>query len=410
MKDETTSTLIGHEKRWAALARAFAKGTVPQSLLISGPPQIGKWTLARRYTQLLLCPNTASGADGLPTPCGHCKACHQVEIETFPDFRVYRPLVSAAKDERDWIIAPAALAGSVITVEMARKFGDEAMRKPMIGPRKVMIINQADRMNVESQNALLKTFEEPVRGLTIVLLCDNPNELLPTVRSRCWHLPLGLVPDETIAGWLRHEFQDAVPTLIEEAVHVAAGRPGAAWSELQRLQLAQEKKGASAGEMNEADEPRFAQAMRMVKRIVASQSVGALGLTEESLRLAKQWWAEDHTEESAKDAKKSDAKVLRSAVARFLDELANAYRAQWTNAIVKASNGNRELSNENGVWADGLDLIRKTRHYILRNANVNLALDVLFGHLITAQLAIRGSLRNVDGTHPSAVLKTSGRR
>jgi DNA polymerase III, delta subunit len=390
------SLLIGHEKRWAALARAFDKGTVPQSLLISGPPQIGKWTLARRYTQLLLCPNTAPGADALPAPCGHCKVCHQVEIETFPDFRVYRPIVAAAKDEKDWIVAPAALAGSIITVEMARRFGEEAMRKPMIGPRKVMVINQAERMNIEAQNALLKTFEEPVRGLSIVLLCDNPSELLPTVRSRCWHLPLGLVPDGAIAAWLRDGFQDAPPSLVDEAVHVAAGRPGAARRELQRLRRV---RTASPAEKSEADgngavESRFAQAMAIVDRIARSQPVGALGLTEEALRLARQWWAEDHAGESAKDAKKSDAKVLRSALARFLDELANAHRAKWTSSVASTPEENRQSGTENRAWADGLDLIRKTRHYILRNANSNLALDVLFSQLIALQSAASGSLHN----------------
>ncbi len=195
-------SIVGHSKRWAALARAFAKGSVPQSLLISGPPQTGKETLAQRFAQLLLCPDTAPDDDGLPAPCGHCRVCHQVEIEVFPDYKVFRPLVSAAREERDWVIAPDVLEGSILTVDVARRFGDEAMRRPSIGPRKVMIIVQSERMNIEAQNALLKTFEEPVRGLTIILLADNPSQLLPTVRSRCWHLPLGLSPDSEIEAWL----------------------------------------------------------------------------------------------------------------------------------------------------------------------------------------------------------------
>jgi DNA polymerase-3 subunit delta' len=277
------SALIGHQKRWAALGRAFAKGSVPQTLLISGAAHIGKSTLARRFAQLLLCPDTQA-VDGLPEPCGHCRTCHQVEIETFPDFRIYRPIVSAAKEEKDWVIAPEAMEGSIITVEVARRFGDEAMRKPLVGPRKVMQIQGCDRMNIEAQNALLKTFEEPVRGLSIVLLCENPNELLPTVRSRCWHLPLGLAGDAEIAHWLQHEYSQAPPQQVEEAVRVAAGRPGAGWRELERL--------ARAEEGDEAV-PRFAQARDMVMRLVRSQPVGALALTEEAQRLAKQWWEQD---------------------------------------------------------------------------------------------------------------------
>lgn len=417
MTTNTTSgfTVIGHERRWAALARAFGKGLVPQTLLISGPPLLGKRTLAQRYAQLLLCPNAQADGD-LPAPCGVCRVCHQVEIETFPDFMVMRPIVAAAKDERDWVAAPAALEGSVITVEMARKFGDEAMRKPLVGARKVMLLEQAERMNIEAQNALLKTFEEPVRGLTIVLLCGNPSELLPTVRSRAWHVPLGLASDESIAAWLRREFDSAPPALVEQAVGAAAGRPGAAWREMRRLHRddagvgtepnmkpakngAQKSAGRANGTAPGADEvasgmetasadaivPRFEQAARIVERIARSQAVGALGLTEEALRLARDWWDEDHADEAARDLKKGDAKTLRSAIARFLDEMSNAYRARWLESVARAESAARDSRHETRTLGGGLDQIRKTRHYILRNANSNLALDVMFGHLIALQ-------------------------
>ena len=420
-------TLIGHDKRWAALARAFARGIVPQTLLISGPPQIGKWTLALRYAQLLLCPQvhntTNANGETLPEPCGACRVCHQVKIETFPDFAVYRPIVSSAKEERDWVVAPEALEGSIITVDMARKFGNEALRKPSIGARKVMVINQADRMNMESQNALLKTFEEPVNNLSIILLTDNPSQLLPTVYSRCWHLPLGLVSEAQITAWLLNsDLDDNSPPKTEwitEAVRVAAGRPGAAYRELRRLQsvaadnqsgsnLSNKASGkaakpaADAGARFASDAlSRFAQASQIVDRIMHSQPVGALGLTEEAVRLARLWWAQDQeAANDAKDLKKGDAKVARSAVARFLDELSNAYRVRWVLSLtqpVAPGNGTQHGPGRNGagtngggivsargegVWADGLDQIRKTRHYILRNANTNLALDVMFGHLI----------------------------
>ncbi|HVF10851.1 MAG TPA: hypothetical protein VNA16_08615 [Abditibacteriaceae bacterium] len=389
-------TLIGHGPRWAALARAFAKGEAPQTLLISGPPQIGKWTFALRYAQLLLCPDVREDAEGLLAPCGHCRVCHQVEIETFPDFVVMRPVVAAAKDSPT---APEDLDSSVILIEMARDFSSEAMRSPLVGKRKVMVINQADRMTPPAQNSLLKTLEEPGHGYTMLLLASNPYQLLPTIISRCWQLPLGLAPDEEITLWLGEEFSDAPPHLVNEAVRVAAGRPGAAWRELRRLQrapanaknspkttkqdLEQEQDAAEP----EATVPRAIQAGQIVERIAQSQPVAALALTEEALRLARLWWADDQAEEVGAGAKKelkADAKVLRSAVARFLDELATAYRTYWTASLQTVPAGARQTAADAGVWADGLDQIRKTRHYILRNANTNLALDVMFGRLIAA--------------------------
>jgi DNA polymerase-3 subunit delta' len=264
------------------------------------------------------------------------------------------------------VTAPEALEGGGIYIDMARKFGDEAMRKPLVGPRKVMIIQGADRMQMEAQNALLKTFEEPVPGLSILLIATNANELLPTVRSRAWHLPLSLAPDSAIGDWLRGIFPALEPAALEAAVTLAAGCPGAAWREASR-----------SAENNEEHEARFATVSQIVERIVRSQPVGALGLTEEAIRLSKVWWQEDFGE---KELKKGDAKVARSAAARFLDELTKVYRARWQEAVNLTSGG-----ADVAAWMDGLDQIRKTRHYILSNASTTLALDVLFGRLIALQ-------------------------
>jgi DNA polymerase-3 subunit delta' len=362
------SALIGHEKRFAALARAFAKGRVPQTLLVSGPPHVGKWTFVQRYAQLLLCAAPVEDGSGVLAPCGTCTACHQVEIETYPDFQVFRPHVSSAEDERDWVVAPAMMQGSILSIHVARKFAGEAMKRPLNGLRKVMVLVQADRMNDEAQNCLLKTFEEPIQGLSIFLICDNADSLRATIRSRCWHLPLGLASDGAIADWLRAS-TPATPEQIEAAVRVAEGRPGAARREIERLQ-----------QSDETSTPRFAQAEALVERIRRAHPVAALGLTEEALRLAKAWWDEDlRAGHEKSDAKKADAKVLRSAAARFLDELSVVYHARWQEEL--------RISHSAlcSAWGDGLDQIRKTRQYILRNANTNLALDVLFGRLIAAQ-------------------------
>lgn len=380
------SPIIGHQKRWAALARAFAKQNVPQTLLISGPPQTGKETLAQRFAQLLLCPNVTADEENLPQPCGKCRVCHQVEIETFPDYKVFRPVVSGTGQEST-TIAPDILESSVFLISMSRDFGHEAMIRPLVGKRKVMMIVQCDRMTDHAENALLKNFEEPINGLSIILLTDNINAIRATIRSRCWHLPLGLAPDGEIENWLIDQFPDVDADVVQQALQVAQGRAGAAWREVRRL-LAQ-------NDEEETPLPRFAEVEKLVSRIVRSQPVGALGLTEESLRLARSWWNEDQqvmkqasTAKSAKsDGKKLDAKELRSATARFLDELATVYRARWEQSL----KANGQTSKRGGilappeVWASGLDQVRRTRHYILRNANTNLALDVLFGRLIAEQ-------------------------
>ena len=202
--------IIGHQARWRALARAFQNNRAPQTLLLSGPPNIGKTTLITRYAQLLLCPNLVED-DGLPAPCEKCSTCHQVEIETFPDFRVFRPQISKAEDDD----APEELESSSFLVEKARWANQEVMKKPLSGPRKVVVFSQFERATEGAENALLKTLEEPPASVSIILTTENARQLRATILSRCWHLPLTPVGDEEIARWLEAQFPKARPPILQ---------------------------------------------------------------------------------------------------------------------------------------------------------------------------------------------------
>ena len=348
------NSLIGHQARWDALARAFAKGIVPQTLLISGPPHVGKTTFVTRYAQLLLCADLQTDAQGLPAPCGVCKPCHQVEIGTFPDYRFFRPVISKAEP----VDAPEALDSSAILVETARRFNREAELKPVAGARKVLVMHQFERANDEAQNAMLKTLEEPPASTSLVLTSENPRRLRETILSRCWHLQLVPAPLSEIGAWLPTQFPDATAEQTDIALRACLGRPGAAWRELERLQSATGESGS-----------RFQIAWEMLGRLDGALPVGALGLTAEAIKWADLWWEQDAGDEA--DAKKLASKGKRAAAARFLDELMIAARARWMNDPNSYSQG-----------AARLDQMRRAREHILRNANLQLALDVMFGRLI----------------------------
>lgn len=359
-RPDTELMLLGHEDRWRAVARAFAKGKIPQTLLLSGPPNVGKTRFVWRYAQLLLCPQLGVDGDGLPSPCGVCRTCHQIEIETFPDFRVFRPVISAGEPTR----APELLDSSIFRVEQSREASEEALRKPISGARKVLVLAQFDRAGDAAENALLKTLEEPPPSTHLVLTTDNARNLRPTILSRCWHLQLAPVRDGEVFDWLQREFPDASPSDLREAVQTGSGRPGAAKRELERLQ-----------EREEAAPSRLQIALSFVDRLDSYSPVGALGLTEEALKIAKIWWDEDTGDEG--DAKKLGAKGSRAAIARFLDELSAAGRARWLGEGARIEERN----------AARLDVVRATRGFILRNAGTNLALDVMFGRLIALREA-----------------------
>jgi DNA polymerase-3 subunit delta' len=373
--------LIGHGARWNALRRAFASGRVPQTLLISGAAHVGKWTLVRAWAQLLLCPHAMENlVGGLPLPCLKCRVCHQVEVETFPDLRVVRPIISKSNPQR----APEALDSSSIPIDEARRFVDEAAYRPTVGERKVMIVYQADRLAEDAQATLLKTLEEPGTGVRIVLATERPLELLATVRSRCWQVRLGLAPAREIESWLQREMPGLAPRFLEAAVVAAAGRPGLAW------RVATQLSEAKVGDAPPA--PRREQVLALIKRVQSATPWGFLALSESAQKLAESWGAEDaiaRTEgEDGAENKQLARTLVRSQLARFLDELSAGYRARWIQDLA-LFNGQETGAADRGaraeVWAAGLDRIGKTRHYILRNANASLALDVLFAQLVQDQ-------------------------
>ncbi len=353
--------LIGHQARWNALARAFAKGIVPQTLLITGPPHVGKTTFVTRYAQLLLCADLQTDAEGLPAPCCVCKPCHQVAIGTFPDYRFFRPVISKTEPS----VAPESLDSSVILAETARTFNHEAELKPVVGARKVLVMHQFERANDTAQNSMLKTLEEPPASTSLVLTSENPRRLRETILSRCWHLQLVPAPLAEIGDWLSGQFPDATPEHVDIALRSCLGRPGAAWRELERLTSATDEAGVASGS-------RFQIASELLSRLDAAQPVGALGFTAEAIKWADLWWDEDAGEEA--DAKKLASKGKRAAAARFLDELMVAARARWMND-----------PNSYAQGAARLDQMRAARTYILQNANLQLVLDVMFGRLIAAR-------------------------
>jgi len=202
----------GQAAALAAVA-AMVRGPAPQAVLFVGPDGVGKTTLALDLAAGLLC--TAAPED---RPCRQCRACRLVEHGTHPDLHLLGP---AGPGRQVVIGGPDAKYRGVKDL-----IGD-LLLMPVEGGARVAIVEAADRMNEDAQSALLKTLEEPPAGVTIILCADAEARLLPTVRSRCFRVRLGLVGPRDIEAIIAdHGLTD--PPTAARLGRLAGGRPGLA--------------------------------------------------------------------------------------------------------------------------------------------------------------------------------------
>ena len=218
-----------------SLFRMAAENRLPQTLLFAGPAGIGKATLARLLAAGINCDR------GPALPCGECSACLRMlaadlfrgEYRKQLEERVKMPAAKRADSplivstHPDFLIFPPDGPLRMIQIEQARRLRQAARFNPSEGRRRVFVIDGADRANPEASNALLKTLEEPAPALTIILLAENPYELLPTIRSRSIPFYFAPLAAEEIERFL--ETRDEIP--VNERARAAAwsgGSPGRA--------------------------------------------------------------------------------------------------------------------------------------------------------------------------------------
>ena len=228
-------SVLGQDRARTVLARVLVSGRLPHAFLFHGPEGVGKGLVARLFAISLVC--TQPGADA--TGCGSCPACRKASHGNHPDVLVVTRLPKKDKradadpddEEDDGDDVPAAKGGELrpfIVVQQIRELNHHATYAPREGRRRVFIVDPADRMHAESQNALLKTLEEPGGQTVIVLVASRPHVLLPTVRSRCFQIGFGAMPPDELAMGL--QTRGIEPHEARARAALAEGRPGRAIS------------------------------------------------------------------------------------------------------------------------------------------------------------------------------------
>lgn len=237
--------LAGQAQAAERLASAVATGRVHHAWLFVGPGGTGKLTAAKLFAQLLLC--TGNDADKT-RPCGTCPACYKITYTGHADVHFLEP------DDKD-----------SIKVDAIREATQTLQLRPMEARFRVLIVRDADRMNPQAQNALLKTLEEPPGNSKLVLTTSRPQAILPTVLSRCQRVPFSPVSTKQIAGLLVRE--KGVPessALLLAAL--AQGAPGRALEADAELIVSARDKAA------EIDRALFGRTPSMAREALAKAS------------------------------------------------------------------------------------------------------------------------------------------
>jgi len=196
--------LLGHEWAVEMLKQHLIRNSVRHAYLFCGPPGLGRRTLALRFAQALNCLNPPVPGE----PCGTCRTCQQTERMQYPDLTV----IQADKE------------GGSLKVEPIRELRQSLSLKPYQGKYRVALLLRFQEATAGAANALLKTLEEAPAHAILLLTADTPEQLPPTIPSRCEILRLRPLPMERVELYLKENGAEEVKAHL--LAHLSGGRPG----------------------------------------------------------------------------------------------------------------------------------------------------------------------------------------
>lgn len=177
--------IIGQEQIKEHLQNAIATGKVSHAYILNGEKSSGKEFIAKVFAMTLQC------EQGGTEPCNECRSCKQ----------------TMSKNQPDIIYVSHEKPNTISVDDIRAQVNNDVAIKPYSSKYKVYIINEAEKMTPQAQNAILKTLEEPPAYAVIMLLVSNVNTLLPTILSRCVVLNMKPVRDELVKQFLMEELQ-----------------------------------------------------------------------------------------------------------------------------------------------------------------------------------------------------------
>ena len=198
------SSLLGNDRLKDNLTAAVNSGKSAHFYLISGAPGSGRKTLAKLLAAALQC-------EGDNKPCMTCAACRKALASTHPD------IITVDDPEKRYV-----------PIDLIRDACADLYIRPNEGKKKIYVIPRAQDLLPPAQNAFLKSLEEPPQYGVFLLITDNPEKLLPTIRSRSVTLQLTALPEDILRQQLQKQFPDAESSAIDAAIARSGGFLGQA--------------------------------------------------------------------------------------------------------------------------------------------------------------------------------------
>ena len=182
------SRLKGNDDTKARIGRTIENATVPHAFLIGGPSGSGKSILALEIAAAVNC---REGSNALP--CGECDSCRRIYEGNYPDVKI----LSKPKDR------------ATLGVDAVKDFREDMFLSSTESEHKIYIIDDAESMTTEAQNALLKVLEEPPKSVMIIMLAKECDRILTTIKSRAQYVAMSRFDDSELAKMLIYESPEA---------------------------------------------------------------------------------------------------------------------------------------------------------------------------------------------------------